>query len=271
MTSTDNILIAVILGTVVVGQYSNYLLIITAINGLIMLVAQSVIASLGNFNVTESPARKLMIFRCMLLFFCAVATFCSCCFLSMFNDFISIWIGKVDPDYVLSDYSVYAITFNFFINCVLTPIWMFRESTGLFNQVKYSMMFAAIINIILSIILGNIMGLSGIVAATAISKLLTNFWYEPKILFREVFQLNTKAYWKFILRLLLIALPCLAICVIIGKALPGTIPYIILKIFISGIVTLVAFCLINYRTEEFSYLYNAFLAVINRKRRKNVT
>ena len=270
MNSTDNILISVILGTVVVGQYSNYLMITMAINTFIMLIAQSVIASLGNFNAIESAERKLLILRCMLLFFYFVATFCSCCFLSMFNDFIDIWVGGINPDYVLSDFSVFAITFNFFVSCVLNPIWMFRESTGLFNQVKYSMTFAAIINIGLSVVLGKLIGLGGIVGATALSKLMTNFWYEPRVLFREVFHTSTRKYWLYIARLLGMSLPCMILCTFVGRALNGSIAYTILKIVISGLITGAMFLVFNRNSEEYVYLRGIITNTVLRKRSGSV-
>ena len=66
---------------------------------------------------------------------------------SMFNDFIGIWLKNYDTQYILPYRDVIAIAFNFFVGCVLTPIWMYRETSGLFSQVKYSMTVAAILNI----------------------------------------------------------------------------------------------------------------------------
>ena len=256
MNSTDNILISVILGTVVVGQYSNYVLIVTAINTFIMLIAQSVLSSLGNFNATEQDERKLLIFRCLLLCFYVVATFVACCFVSMFNDFIRLWVGRIDESYVLSDFTVYAITFNFYVGCILNPIWMYREAAGLFNQVKYSMTFAAILNIILSFVLGYWVGVGGIIVATALSKLLTNFWFEPQMLFKHIFHDKERKYWLFIAKQFILSLLCIIPMAIIGKNLPGEIPYIVLKIFISFAITLIVAVLPNLKTKEFLYIKN---------------
>lgn len=267
MNSTDNILISIILSTVVVGQYSNYALIISAINTFIMLIAQSVLASLGNFNATEQSARKLLIFRCLLFIFYGIATFVSCCFVSMFNDFIMLWVGRISTSYVLSDYTVYAITFNFFIGCVLNPIWMYREASGLFNQVKYSMAFAAIINIVLSFVFGKWIGVGGIIAATALSKLLTNFWFEPKVLFRNVFHNKERKYWLYIVWLFVLSLLCIIPMAYIGKLLPGSIGFMLIKVLLSFILTIIIFILPNKRTKEFSYIKRILLGMMHNKKK----
>ena len=57
------------------------------------------------------------------------------------------------------------------------------------------MLVTAILNIILSILLGKIYGVAGIVIATALSRLLTYFWYEPKLLFEIYFEKKSLGYY----------------------------------------------------------------------------
>lgn len=254
MNSTDNILISIILGTLVVGYYSNYLLIVSAINTFIALLTQSIIASLGNFNSKKKPSEKLKIFRTLLLVFYFIGAVCSCCFLTMFNDFIYLWIGHNNNSYILSSFDVVAITFNFFISCVLNPVWMFRETTGQFKQVKYIMCLAALLNILLSIFLGYFLGLGGIIISTAISKLLTLFWFEPKKLFKNIFCHSVSKYWLWVFKLFLISLFCVCLCMIICYFIPCSWLFIFVKIFVCVFVSLLLFVLFNYKNEETRYL-----------------
>ncbi|MBS1474308.1 MAG: hypothetical protein HP058_05275, partial [Massilimaliae sp.] len=67
-----------------------------------------------------------------------------------------------------------------------------------------------LINLILSIILGKLYGLGGIVAATGISQLVTLFWYEPYL----VYKYFKKSVWVEVfyqLRALLAIAVCLAV------------------------------------------------------------
>ena len=56
---------------------------------------------------------------------------------------------------------------------------------GLFSKGKYSPIVAAIINIVLSIVLGKYIGLMGIFLATSISRLLTTTWVDPYLIYKH--------------------------------------------------------------------------------------
>lgn len=270
MNSTDNILISMILGTVIVGYYSNYLMIITSLNTFIMLIAQSVLPSIGNFNASGNTPRKLLIFRSSLLFFFVIGTFCVSCFQTMFNDFIFLWIGNEKPEYILSIFDVSCISFNFFVSCITNPIWMYREATGIFKKTRYSMACAALINVALSILLGKFFGLGGIVAATGISKLLTNFWYEPIVFYRDVFNDKIRGYWLYILKLLGISCICIIISVAICFAIPCSIGFMFVKIAISFTITIAIFVLASIKTPEFKFFTNIAKSVLKTKAKDKI-
>lgn len=69
----------------------------------------------------------------------------------LFNDVITVWLGS---KYLFDSKTVFIIAFNFYITNAITPIWMYREANGLFDQVKYLMLIRAAINIVLSVALG---------------------------------------------------------------------------------------------------------------------
>ena len=63
MNSTDNILISMLLGVVVVGRYSNYLTIVSLVNAVVMLFSDSLLASIGSYNVHATPPKKFFLFK----------------------------------------------------------------------------------------------------------------------------------------------------------------------------------------------------------------
>ncbi|PEX10223.1 transporter [Priestia megaterium] len=193
INSTDNILISVLVGTIWVGYYSNYLLIIGSITMFVTGIFTSMTASVGNLLVTEKPEKRLQIFNSEQVLSFIVAGVVVPCFCLLANDFIYVWLGK---GFVLDKLVVYAISINFYLTCIFQPLWSFREASGLFRKIRYIMTFTAVINLILSIVLGRMIGLPGIFIATAISKLSTYFWYEPNILFKEYFHKSSKVFYK---------------------------------------------------------------------------
>lgn len=192
INNTDNILISMLVSTAAVGFYSNYYTLISAIQGFIAIISTSLISGIGNLGAGGDKKRQYEIFSMVLLFYHFVAALGLVGFSLLFNDVITVWLGS---KYLFDGKTVFIIAFNFYITNAITPIWMYREANGLFDQVKYLMLIRAAINIVLSVALGKICGTFGILLATAISLIATNFWYEPNILFKEIFGAPVLNYW----------------------------------------------------------------------------
>lgn len=197
ITATDNTLISVLVSTEMVGYYSNYSIIIGKLNGLVGTVFYSLIASLGNLIAKENSKHRYQVFQTMQSLSQIICSFCVSCVFLLEEDFIRVWLG---PEYLLSNLTLIAIVINFYLNIILSPVVSFREAAGLFRKTKFIMLWSAAINIVLSIILGKLIGLSGILLATSISKLLTHFWYEPKLLFRGFFNQPCRLYFTDIIK-----------------------------------------------------------------------
>lgn len=109
------------------------------------------------------------------------------------QDFIPIWVGE---EYLMDTGTVAAVLFTFYLSTIVAPVWMYRETLGLFRQMKYVMFMTALVNILLSILLGHFFGVAGIIGATGLARLCTIFWYEPKVLFHRTFGRSAAAYFK---------------------------------------------------------------------------
>lgn len=201
INATDNTLISVIVGTVATGLYSNYTMVTIKLTSLVNTVFYSLTSSLGNLIVKEGENRRYQIFQVLQTIsniFCIIFV---TMLLFLLQDFIRIWLGS---SYLLDNVVVYAIVLNFYFSISLLPVWVYREATGLYNQIKYVMLLTAILNLIFSIVFGNLIGLAGILFATSLSRVLTYFWYEPILLFNKFFGHSSKEYFVSILKSALI-------------------------------------------------------------------
>ena len=63
LNSTDNILTSVLVSTTMVGIYSNYTMIFNKIYSFITLFFSSIIASVGNLNVTSDDEKKYFVYN----------------------------------------------------------------------------------------------------------------------------------------------------------------------------------------------------------------
>ncbi len=252
LNNTDNILISILVGTIWVGYYSNYLMVITSVETFTTIIFTALTASVGNLIASTDKEKQFEIFKvinsvCNIIFgFCAVGL------QILFNDFITIAFGE---SYILSTPVVITIVLSFYLKGILNPIWIYRETTGLFEHTKYVALFTAGLNIILSIILGKIWGIFGILIATVISRLLTNMWYEPFVLYKIHFNKKVTNYFKDNLLNFLITVIIIILCGIITN-------YInivnIVTFILKGIICLIIASIIYYfcyrKTEAFNYL-----------------
>ena len=191
--STDNTLISILIGTVTVGYYSNYTMIVNNIQMVINIIFSSVTASIGNLVVEKKAEKNYSVYKSMQF----ISYILSCISITgvyiMINDLIKVWLGE---KYILDSIVVIAIVINMYFSVVLMPIWSYREATGMYMQTKYVMVATAAVNVVVSIILGKWIGLAGILFATSIARISTYFWYEPKLLFAQFFKRKVGSYYK---------------------------------------------------------------------------
>ena len=240
LNGTDNVLMSIIVGTIYVGLYSNYLTITHNLEQFIQMLFNSLTAGIGNLVATESPERRYNTYKTMQMvsfWICGVVTIC---LFYLTQDFIVIWLGK---DLLLDDLTMVAIVLNVFFSTCMRPVWTFREGTGMYKQIRYIMFATAVLNLVLSIVLGKLIGVSGIIFATSISKVCTYFWYEPNILFRDFFHKPVRLYYMGFFKNAVLLAVCLAICFVPAHFIPGT--NIFLWIVKAGIIILIV-CAIYY-------------------------
>lgn len=197
LNDTDNILISSLILTEIVGLYSNYTVIIAAFTTMINLIFSAALASIGNLNVKGTIKQKEIVLNRLKLMSVLIYGCCSICLLLLLNDFIGIMWGK---DYVMGFLIPLAAIINFFICGLLHPFRLYRETTSAFKEIKYIYVITSILNLIFSFILAKLMPtielkLFGIIIATAIARIMTNYWVEPKKIYNIVFNESSKSYF----------------------------------------------------------------------------
>ena len=254
LNGTDNVLISILVGTIAVGFYANYYLVTMAVNRFIRIFFTSASASIGNVVATESPKKRFEIFQSMQTISLIISSAATVCLYVLFNDLINVWLGS---KYLLDGVILIAIVVNFYLNTVMQPIWSYRDATGLFVQMKFIMLLAAAVNIALSIPMGIFFGMSGILFASAIARLTTYFWYEPKQLFEQFLEEKVRNYYLplilnglFTLALMAILLP------IFNRFVVDSWLELLLKAILVGFVTLLAVFVLYRKTAGYRMLFH---------------
>lgn len=203
--SVDNIVLSSFIGIAIVGIYSNYTLLVNAINSLISQVINSSSESVGNLIATESKEKIYEIFKVLYMMNFLIVSVVAVVLLNTLTPFVTWWLGK---DYLLDDSTVWVILVNFYINGMRFMLMTFKFKSGIFVKDRYTPIMQGIINLLLSLILVKYIGIAGVMLATVISVLCLGFWQVPYLLYKYKFECPFFQYLKFYIRYLLIM--CLA-------------------------------------------------------------
>lgn len=248
VNNTDNILISILVSTASVGFYSNYYSLVSALQGFIAIISTSLISGVGNLGANGDRKRQYEIFNLALFFYHFIAAIGLVGFSLLFNDVITLWLGA---EYLFDSRTVFIIAFNFYLTNAITPIWMYREANGLFEQVRYLMLIRATINIVLSVVMGKVCGTFGILFATSISIMATNLWFEPNILFKKVFELPIADYWKKQMKYAGTTVFGFAIAYLAVHDMHGGVIMLVQKALIVVVSVSLPFLIVSHKSKEF--------------------
>ena len=114
----------------------------------------------------------------------------------------------------------------------------------------------ALLNIFISIIGAQIIGLRGVFIGTIMSYCLTSLWVDPYVLYKYKFKIRFKEYGKYLGRFIVQFL----LIFVILLAIEFKIKNFILRFIICIIVPNILFILLNIHTVEYNYL----LSIVNK-------
>ena len=231
VNTSDSIIISAFISVVVLGKYSNYTTIIVAMNGVLLLLFTPLTSVIGHLCVGDDKAKKLKYFNFFygLNFITGIVFYLG--YYAIIDDVVTICFG---PNLELTKDVSIVITINYFIQFMKQSILTFRDATGTFYNDRYKTLIEGIFNIILSISLVYVCGITGVIIATIITNLLICHTVEPYVLFKDGLEMSPKKYYFE--------------------------NYISIAIFLISLVA-VHFAHINIENEWLSLLANGFIAV----------
>lgn len=208
LTGTDSTIISAFLGTGRVGIVGNYKTIKGYVTSIVAQFYNSINPSLGNLAAVESREAQYRFFQKLNFGTFWIACFCSTCFYCLFNPFILIWLGS--ENWLLSSWTVAMLVLDYYLSTMIGPIGAFRMANGLFVKTKYMALFKAALNLVISLALVKPCGVFGVLFGTVLSCVLTQMWYEPKVLFEDVFGKKVSRYFAVSLFYFAVTAACCA-------------------------------------------------------------
>ncbi len=261
---TDNILISSLIGTVTVGIYSNYTMIINQITTLISQIMNGIGASIGNLVAIENSEKKYSIFKVLYLFNFWIYSITVIFLYNLLEPFIDWWIGE---GFLLNKNTFLVILLNLYLTGLRSSIGLFKDKAGIFTQDKYVPIIEGIINLFTSLVLVKYFGLIGIFLGTTVSSLSTVFWNVPRLTYKHVFHRPLIEYFKLYAYyfILTICVGYVTTYICNNLMVVGTFTSLIIRGIICIIIPNIIYIILFYRTDEFQYIINSLVSAIKKR------
>lgn len=264
--ATDNLILSKFIGIVIVGMYSNYLLLYNTLNRFLNRFYESCKASMGNVYAVSDITKSYRLFETMnLLTFILYGTACTG-IATVSNELINLWLG---PDYVLEQPIPILLGIALVFSGIRNNLGQIRNISGAFRQMWYRPLLGIVINLAVSIILVNYWGISGVLLGTIVSNLFTNFMMDPVIIYKYSFNgIKPVSRYYFInisyfIVLSILIITNFSVCSLIQ--FESNLLSFIFHTLICGISVPLVYLLLFGKTEAGRYLIQKLISIIKRR------
>lgn len=232
--AVDSLIISAFIGVAILGKYSNYTAITSAMFGVIVLFFTPLTSVIGHMCATQSSdnIRRYFDYFYSLNYVLGVVFFLG--YYAVIDNLIAILFGPgLNLDWKVS----FVITLNSFISYMRNAQLLFRDAAGAFYYDRWKPFFEGVSNLILSVILVKALpedlSVVGVVAATIITSLLICDIVEPHILFKYVFKQPAEGFcfknYSYI--------AAFTVCLIIMEKLKISFDGEAAEMFVNGIIS----------------------------------
>ncbi len=253
VNNTDNLLLSSLVGTLSVGRYSNYFLIIGSVRQVLNQMFQGITASVGNLGVEESREHIRKIFEAAFFMGQWMFGLAAICLFEAIDPFVSLSFGS---QYVFPGTVTLVLCLNFYLTGMRQAALVFRDSMGIFRFDRYKAIPEAVINLVVSFFLGRRLGALGIFLGTMVSTVTTSLWVEPYMFYKHRLETSSRPYFlKYLLYAGVTFLLWGGEDLLCRQITGGAWTVCILRLLLCFAVTNLAYLILYHRTREFRLLW----------------
>ena len=264
---TDTLIISAFIEVGIAGVVDNYTLVTGTIANFVNIIFNSVISSFGNLIATESKEKQYKLFKVYRFFASWVYGFSAAGFFILLQPLIYLWIVKRHgAAWMLPTIAVYLFITDYYFKGDRIVLSNYKTAAGVFEQDKYLALIQGFVNLVISIVLVQKIGLAGIYVGTVVSGLIANVT-KPVIIYKVCFDKSSSSYFLDSAKYILTEAAIIVACFFISKAVLVNIT--ILTFVIMGIIVTVifngVFWIMFHNTDEYNYLLGIIKSKLSRK------
>jgi O-antigen/teichoic acid export membrane protein len=249
---TDNIIISSFVSVAAVGLYSNYNMLIEICRTFINQVFNNIYHSVGNLVAKESVDKVYSVYKTYRLVNFWLYSFFTIFLTIMLEDFITLWIGS---EFLLKEGLLFILMIIFYERGMRNSITTIKTTAGIFHEDRFAPIIQAVINLTISIILVQYMGITGVFIGTLISAISVPFWRTPYLVYKKVFHRPVNHYFLNYISFTAIGFGTYFLTNFLCNFIPlGYLWSFIFRAVICLIVPNSIYLCVFYKTEELKYL-----------------
>lgn len=257
VSGTDNLIISKILGTIWVGFYSNYSMIVLSVQTICSKMVSSVTASIGNIVAAGDKERSYQVYETMQYVCFLVYGICTVVMFVLLNPFVELFWGR---EYLISNGTIAVVLTNFYLLGMQGASSALRDAQGIFWQGKLRPLAQGILNLVISLVLVFFMkNLTAVFLGTVVSRIMTVTWFDPYVVhkygFKDLKRLKVFV-WKYMKYGGIVILSGMTAFYIANIWIDNSIMGFIYKGIISVLVTSFIVFLCTFQAPEFHFLVN---------------
>lgn len=271
VNTVDSIIISSFIGVIVLGLYSNYIAIVTAMYGVLSLLFSSLTSIIGHLCAEKNLDEEKKYFKFLYLLNFATGIIFFLGFYAVIDDIIAICFGA---DLIMDSSVVFIITLNYFIQYLRVTVLVYREATGTFYYDRWKPLIEGIINVVLSILFVLYFSVVGVIVATIITNIFICHIVEPHVLYKYGFKQKATNY--YLLNFILITVFTIALTWL--YFLKQKFNSVLTDFFVNGFISvgisvgtlLIMFLVSKTFRENTKKLFKYGFKLITKRKRKNL-
>lgn len=260
---TDSIIISSFIQVAIVGIVDNYNMVINSVQNFVLVIFNSAISSFGNLIATESKQKQYELFKIYRFVANWIYGLSAIGFYVLLTPLVvDLWLGE---KWLLSANIVALIVIDYYFKGDRVVMMNFRTAAGVFEQDKFLPLIQGGVNLVISIVLVQRIGLIGVYVGTVVSGLIANV-SRPPIVYRVCFDRKSKEYFIDTAKYLLVMAVILVIVLPLSGMLLKEVTLVtfiltgVMIVVVYNVIFMTAFC----KTGEFKYMYDMVMRRVKR-------
>ena len=174
--------------------------IVNTLSNIIGKISTATVSGIGNLLIeNKKKAFDSFLEYNSFVFFLASAICVP--LLMVITPFIELWYGA---KYTVSGITGFLFVFLVFYSIIRNVLNIFGNAAGLFKETLICVYLEIILNLSLSLILVNYIGITGVLLSTAIAYIVSEYLIKPFILNKHIFNCDIKVYYFDCLKYMII-------------------------------------------------------------------